>query len=51
MEITFNSITELDEFFKKIAAQGPEHAAFQQRASPAVVHGSNRWEVLRVVPL
>ncbi len=51
MEITFNSIAELDDFFKAIASQGPEHAKFQEQASPVVVHGSNRWEVLRIVPL
>jgi hypothetical protein len=49
MELTFDTISQLDEFFVKIGEQGPLHGKWGKETSQFVVSGSNYWEVLRIV--
>lgn len=49
LDITFNTISELDAFFNAIP--GPEHTAWGKKTSDLIVSGQNHWEVFRVVEL
>ena len=46
MELTLDSITSLDNFFKKIP--GDEHVAWGKQMGEYITDGSTRWEVFRV---
>ena len=46
MELTLNSITNLDNFFNKIP--GNEHVEWGKKMGEYIVDGSTVWEVLRI---
>ncbi len=49
MEISFDSLAELDAFFAALPAE--QHAAWSARLAATVVDGSPHWTVLRTLPL
>ena len=47
MNLTLNSITNLDDFFNKIP--GKENVEWGKEMSEYITDGSTRWEILRII--